>query len=173
MNKIQKWLGIATLGVIFAIAVILVLVGGNSQSVLKTTFGGTSNYDSITLDGTNSTSTTVTSYTMVASDIIGFSTVLFTPNTGATTLTFPATTTLNSADFIPRAGQMTEQCWVNSTSTTAATIIFVAGTGIDLETSSSTPSDLTLSGNNTACFHYIRKKNSDITITMTEYNDGD
>ncbi|HEY9826353.1 MAG TPA: hypothetical protein V6D19_12970 [Stenomitos sp.] len=166
------------IGIAIAIIVIIglvVLVGGNQsvQSPVDAIFGGTTNYDVIVFDGVNSTSTTATTQTLAATDIIGYSTILFTPNTGATTLTFPATSTLSSQDFIPRAGQRTQQCWINSTSTVAATIIFAAGTGIDLETSSSTPSDLTIPGGNSACFQFTRQRNSDITAAMIEFSNAD
>lgn len=124
---------------------------------------------------TNSTSTTATAQTLVLADVNGYDTVLLTPNTGALTLTFFASS--SASTWLPAAGDMQETCFVNSTSTAAATIIFAAGTGIDLETASSSPTDLTLLAGNTACFKFIRQKATasafDISALMTEYTNGD
>lgn len=136
-----------------------------SFSGLETTNAGTLN------SYTNSTSTTATTYTLLQSDIANYDSVLMTPNTGALTLTLPATSTITT--FIPTAGDMVRQCWSNATSTAAATITFAAGTGIDIATSSSTPTDLTFSANNAACLEYVRKKNTDIHVLMTEFMDAD
>lgn len=127
----------------------------------------------------NSTSTTLTSHTLVASDITNYETVIMTPNTGNLTLTFPASSTLSA--FVPTAGDWAEQCWFNATSTAANTITFAAGTGIDLEIASSTSVSgaplLTIAAGNSACFKYIRKPATasafDIVVQMTRFVDGD
>lgn len=121
---------------------------------------------------TNSTSTPA-SMTMKQSDILGYETILFNLTEAAATksITLPATSTLTS--FIPTAGDWQDQCWINSSTTAAATITLVAGTGIDLQTASSSPIDLILGADSTACFKFIRKTNTDISASMLEYNDGD
>lgn len=121
---------------------------------------------------TNSTST-VASMTLRESDILNYDTVLVTPTGAAAskTFTFPATSTLTS--LVPTAGDLAEQCWYNATSTAATTLIFAAGTGIDLETASSTQTDLTLSASGSACFVYLRKPDTDISVLMLEYNNAD
>lgn len=123
----------------------------------------------------NSTSTTATTQTLSVADLAGYDTVLMTPNTGALTLTFPASSTAST--WLPAAGDRQRTCFINSTTTAAATITFAAGTGIDLETASSSPSDLTLVAGNTACFDFIRQKSSaaafDITAAMMEFSNGD
>lgn len=133
----------------------------------------------------NSTSTTATTQTLAARDLVGadgfaFDTVLFTPNTGNTTLTLPASSTLRH--FLPQPGQRAKQCWVNSTSTASVTITFAAGTGIDLETvaTSTTAGTAGVVAVNTGqgvCFDFIRKAATasayDISALMTLYRDAD
>lgn len=135
---------------------------------LEQFFGG------VLLGNVNATSTPI-SMTLRTSDLAGKDTVLMTPTIGSITVTFPASST--AASWLPTAGQRQRTCFQNATSTAAATIVFAAGTGIDLETASSTPSDLTLVGGNTACFDFIRgiktASKFDITAAMVEYNDGD
>lgn len=116
----------------------------------------------------NATSTTATTYTLVESDIINYDTVLMTPNTGALTVTLPATSTLTS--MIPSAGDMHEQCWLNATSTGAATITFAAGTGIDLE---SATSSLAVAAQGSACLTYIREPDTDVTVLFNRYLNAD
>ncbi len=129
---------------------------------------------------TNSTSSTATSQTLIASDIVGFSNVLFMANTDSTTLTFPATSTLAST-FIPNAGDMQDQCWYNATSTASKNITFVAGSGFDFEVASSTAkavqgnlsSNLLVVSGNSGCFHFIRKANTDIVGQFRSFTDAD
>lgn len=120
---------------------------GISAAALATFRGGVLN------SYTNSTSTSATTQTLLAADIANYSTVILTPTVGAVTLTLPASSTL--ATFVPTAGDRQEQCWINASSTAAATIKFAAGTGIDLEFATS--SSLILGAGNSGCFKYIRK----------------
>lgn len=125
---------------------------------------------------TNSTSSTATTQTLTITDIVvngaAYSTVVFTPNTNSTTLTFPASSTLSA--FLPAAGDWAEQCWVNATGTAAKTITFAAGTGIDLEVGSSS---LVINAGNTGCFRFVRKPATasafDIVAQFTAFVDGD
>lgn len=145
--------------------------------LLTTTFNSTG---LATLDGgqlrSNPLSTsTPASLTIRTSDLLGYDTINMVPSVGAITITFPASSTMPT--LVPTAGDMQETCWFNATTTAAATITFAASAGIDLETASSTPSDLTLSAGNTACFKFIRQPATsaafDISALMTEYNNGD
>lgn len=129
---------------------------------------------------TNSTSTLATTYTLTAADISNYESVLMTPNIGALTLTLPASSTL--AAFVPSAGDWADQCWYNATGTAAATITFVAGTGIDLEVGSSTNQvigapTLTIGAGNSACLRYFRKPATastfDIVVQLRRFIDGD
>lgn len=124
---------------------------------------------------TSSTSTTATTYTLTQADILNYETVLMTPNGGAVTLTLPATSTITS--MVPTAGDWQDQCWYNATSTAAATITFAAGTGIDLETASSSITGgapvLSIGAGNTGCLKYIRKANTDIVVQFNRFVDGD
>lgn len=137
----------------------------------------------LTLSYTNSTSTTATAETALAADIANYSTVIMTPNTGAITVTLPASSTLSS--FIPTAGDRMDQCWYNATGTAAATITFAAGAGIDLEVASSTgknaqgvaSTNLTIGAGNSGCFTFIRKPANattfDIVAELVTFVDGD
>lgn len=134
-----------------------------------------------TLENTVATSTTVTSYTLLANDLVNrgsgaaYDTIIFTPNTGDLTLTFPASSTL--PHFISRAGYRTRQCWFNATSTAGIDITFAAGTGIDVQTSSSTPSDLILRNGQFGCFDFVRKPVTssafDIGVLWTKFQVAD
>jgi hypothetical protein len=60
-----------------------------------------------------------------------YHTIIMTPTVGATTITFPASSTL--ATFLPTAGDGAKQCWINGTSTASQTLTFAAGTGWDFD----------------------------------------
>lgn len=143
---------------------------------------GPSFYDPLEFNGgvqygsVNSTSTPA-SMTLRLSDIQNFDTVVINP-TGANsdkTLTFFASSTATA--WLPKVGNRQETCFVNATTTAATTITFAAGTGIDLETASSSPTDLTLLAGNVACFQFIRASSTsstfDINASMVEYTNGD
>jgi hypothetical protein len=133
-------------------------------------------YGGVMYGNTNATSS-VTTGTMKVSDVAGYSTVLLTPTGAAATktLTFFASSTAPS--WLPKAGNMQETCFYNGTTTAATTITFAAGTGIDLETASSSPTDLVLLAGNTACFKFIRQTATattfDISALMTEFTNAD
>lgn len=188
---------------ILAIVLAVVALVGGKQSVSLPSVGGTTNYDSLTLGEnlivggtmsitgattftgaatfsglstldagllnsyTKSTTTSATSYTLTAADILNYSTIIQTLSGGAATFTLPATSTITT--MIPTAGDSMEQCWLPLTNN----LTFAAGTGIDLETSSSSPTDLTILASNTGCVKYIRQANTDIKALLTEYTDAD
>lgn len=108
--------------------------------------------------GSTLATTTGTAVTLKASDLVGKDTIVVTPIVGATTYTFPASSTLTS--LVPKAGMMQETCFLNGTSTEAATITFVAGTGIDWEIATSTTNaagtPATIAAGGSACFKFIR-----------------
>lgn len=120
---------------------------------------------------TNAT-TTGTAVTLKQSDILAYDTVLMTPIVGATTVTFPASSTLTS--FVPSAGDMQAQCWVNASSTSAITITFAEGTGINIQVASSTTNlgFPAIQPGGTACFNFVRKTNTDINAAYVRYVDG-
>lgn len=129
---------------------------------------------------TNATGTTATAQTLKAADILGYDTILFTPNKASVTLTLPASSTLTS--LVPTAGDMAEQCWYNATTTASTNIVFAAGTGIDLKVASSTSQvggafDLTIAPGQMGCFKYVRKAATastfDIIAGLVEYNNAD
>lgn len=119
------------------------------------------------LNNSRSTTTSATTYTLTAADVGQFDTIIQTLSGGAATFTMPATSTMKAV--IPAAGQRFTQCWLPLTNG----LTFVAGTGIDLETASSSPTDLTVLVNNTACLTFIRQTDTDITVLMSEFTDGD
>lgn len=121
------------------------------------------------------TSTVSTAFTLRAADLIGYDFISVTPLVGDLTYTFMASS--SASNLVPKAGMTQETCIRNATTTAGIDITFAAGTGIDLETASSTITDLTLSTGNTACFTFIRQQATtttfDISVLMTEYNNGD
>lgn len=119
----------------------------------------------------SATSSPGTAQTLTESDIAFYDTILMTPTVGALTLTLPGAATLTT--YLPATGDMARQCWVNATTTAAATLIFAAGSGIDLETASSSPTDLTVLAGETACFTFIRTGASAVSADMIEYTNGD
>lgn len=122
-------------------------------------------------------SSSVTTGTLKLSDLNGYDTFLATPTGAAAnkTLTFFASSTAST--WLPTAGDKQETCFVNSTTTAETTLTFAAGTGIDLETSSSTPTDLTIEAGGHACFIFMRQSATastfDISALMTEYQNAD
>lgn len=134
----------------------------------------------LTLDGgqlnskTIATSTTATAQTLVQADILNYDTILLTPNTGSLTLTFPASSTLTS--YVPTAGDMQTTCLVNASSTSGITIALAAGTGINLQSATSTSGGLgapTIGPLSVGCWRAIRLTNTDINIESTTFKDTD
>lgn len=125
---------------------------------------------------TNSTSTVVTAYTLKAADLVGYDSILMTPNTAALTLTFPASSTLST--LVPSAGDIQRTCIFNATSTAAATITLATGTGISLErvatsTTSGSAGMLAIPANGSACLTFVRQKATastfDISVLVTPF----
>ena len=149
-------------------------------SAVTAAFSGLVTLNAGTLySSTLATSTTDTATPLILADINGYDNILMTPNVGALTLTFPASSTVPT--WLPAAGDTQRTCWYNATSTAAATIIFAAGTGIDLEVATSTAQtgafDLTLGAGNRGCFEFMRQPATatsfDITADFLEYSDAD
>lgn len=130
--------------------------------------------------GIRATSTTNTSETLLATDFDTENVIDYTANTGDTTLTLPASTTLTS--FLPTAGQM-RTVWIRNATTTAATdLIIVGGSGTLLKVASSTNQigggvgaqqiNGDTDGGNHARLDFVRKANTDIEVMMTPYRDN-
>jgi len=127
-------------------------------------------------------STSTGSATLSVSYLSGYDTVIVNPTGAASakTLTFFASSTAST--WLPTAGDMQETCFLNATGTAATTVVFAAGTGIDLQVATSTGGaggamDLTIAAGGTACFKFIRKAATasafDIEANLTEYSDAD
>lgn len=169
-----------TLKVVLSVAVVIAIAGAYLVSRNESNLGATPGpvqlsyqefYGGVLYGRTLATSSAQTTQTLVATDIVGYDTILFTPNTGDITLTLPASTTLKS--FLPLRGQRQQTCFHNASTTAGIDVIFAAGTGIDLETASSTATDLTILADQFACFQIIRKANTDFGVLLTEYTNGD
>ena len=80
--------------------------------------------------GLCATSTTVTTYTVVGGDLADYHMIDLMVNTGATTFTLPATSTMLS--LLPDPGMSREWIFHNASSSTGITLTLVAGTGMDL-----------------------------------------
>jgi hypothetical protein len=109
----------------------LTLVSG-ALSAVAATFSGLFTTDAGHLKSyVNATSTADTTQTLALADINMYDRILMTPTVGATTITYPASSTL--ATFLPTAGDSMTQCWINATSTASKTLVFAAGTGWDFD----------------------------------------
>lgn len=131
------------------------------------------------------TSTSATTYTLVAADLVGssgfaYDTIALTPTVGDLTITLPASSTLRH--FLPQAGMSAKQCFYNASTTAGIDITIAAGTGIDLEVASSTTAGgetpaLTILADSTGCLDYIRKPATatafDITVLFSRFVNGD
>lgn len=112
--------------------------------------------------GVNSTSTTATSYTMVAGDIVGYYNLVITPNTGNLLLTLPASSTLSS--WVPYSGNTVTLDLFNATTTSGINIGLYAGTGTLLSLASS--SNATTTSQRMTEIRVMRKPNTDLLFTV-------
>jgi len=140
------------------------------STLAAATLSGVATFDAGTLhSSTNSTSTTATSQTLAVADLNGYDTVILTPNTGALTLTFFASSTASS--WLPNAGDTQRTCFLNATGTAAATITFAAATGIDWETATSTDhvvgTPAKIGANELGCFIFVRQHSTATTFDIT------
>jgi hypothetical protein len=126
-----------------------------------------------------SATTTGTAVTLKVSDILNYDTILVTPIVGATTLTFPASSTLST--LVPTAGDMQETCIYNATGTAAATITFVAGTGMNWQTVATSTGSVqvppAIAAGGSGCFKFVRQAATaakfDINALYTPYVNAD
>ena len=148
-------------------------VGGSSTLVAVSTSGLVTANAGVTHSYLNSTSTADTTQEITLADIANYSTVHMTPTVGATTLTFQASSTFST--MIPSAGDWFEQVWYNASSTASQTLTFAAGTGWDIETSTSSPSSLVIDPNGSARLLYMRGPDpiEDISLLITRFEDAD
>lgn len=107
------------------------------------------------------------------SDVLDYDTVLMSPTGAAAAKTFTFFASSTATDLVPTVGDMQDLCWHNATGTAATTNIFAAGTGMNLQTSSSTPTDLTIQAGNFMCMKFVREPDTDISVLMTEFEDAD
>jgi len=150
---------------------------GTFSGALTVTGTTTANSQLITNAGhlksyTNSTSSPA-SMTLRVSDVLDYDTVLMSPTGAAAAKTFTFFASSTATDLVPTVGDMQDLCWHNATGTAATTNIFAAGTGMNLQTSSSTPTDLTIQAGNFMCMKFVREPDTDISVLMTEFEDAD
>lgn len=102
--------------------------------------------------------TTPDNITLAASDIQNYSVIEMNPTVGDITVTMPASSTLTT--FIPTAGQIGRLFFQNSTTTNGIDITLANGTGVYVNTGSTTKA---INYNNYAVYlECMRKSNSDI-----------
>ncbi len=114
----------------------------------------------------NSTSTTATSETMSATDLVGYSVISITPNTGALTVTLPASSTLST--YLPNAGDSTSFVLFNASTTALQTVTIAAGTGTLLEVASTTATAVTAPAK-ASRITVFRKPNSDLVFLQQNF----
>lgn len=107
--------------------------------------------------GTNATSTVVTAYTLISQDVVGYSTIDLTPNTGSLTLTLPASSTMST--WLPSEGNRLTILLVNATTTPGVNIITAAGTGSLISNASTT---LVIGPQKAMLLNVDRKPNTDL-----------
>lgn len=189
--KTKYVIGIVVIGVI-ALAGCVLPVGKDGQTIIEKTVGANPGPDfynalqffgGVTKGNSYATSTDNTTLTLEAGDITRpdggtYDTVIMTPQVGDLTLTFPASSTLSY--FLPKNGMMAEQCWVNASSTSGIDIAFAAGTGIVLQSATSTSGGIgapTIGPSSVGCFKFIRSTTTastfDIIAAFTTYKDAD
>lgn len=158
---------------------------GAFSSSATSTFSGLVVHDSgVTNSLRNSTTTTVAAYTLVENDLapggICYSAFSFTKTVGAsgggnlstTTLTTAASSTF--ANIVPNAGDWCDMVVESATSSASQLgMIWAFGTGWDPETSSTTPTGLTINGGSRANFRIYRRADTDIGVNITIFKDAD
>lgn len=175
MNKIIK--------VVLAVAVVIAIGGSYVFPKVQEKFGavpGSTFTEAVEFLGGSigansySTSTSLSATTLLAGELANKDTI-FVIKTGAvatTTVTLPASSTLSY--WLPKIGMSQRKCFLSGTSTQANPgFILAAGTGIDLETSSTTPTGLTVEGGSGACITFVRDNFTDIKAFMTVFKNAD
>jgi len=126
-------------------------------------------------NNTYSSSTLATTMTLRTSDLQDYDTWFITPNTGNLVYTFPASSTMSS--FLPNAGDRKDLWVYNASTTSGVSISFVAGTGWDLETASSTYLDFVINSDDWGRMTLVRQPRtattSDFSVLMDKYDDMD
>jgi hypothetical protein len=135
-------------------------------SGLFTVDAGTNNSYSL------ATTTSATTYTLLAADIGNYDTIRQDLTGGATTFTLPASSTITA--LVPSAGDRAKTCWMPLTNS----LIFAAGTGIDIMVATSTNNgggdyDLTIAAGGVGCIEWFRQTDTDITAGLIEYENAD
>lgn len=155
-------------------------ITSGSASTFASTVGisGLLTLDAGLLKSYSVASSSVSTATLLESDLLSYDTLLYTPGGAAATktLTLPATSTLTS--MIPATGDRQEVCIYNATGTAASTITLAAGTGMDIErvatsTTSGSAGLLVIPANGSACLTFVRQADTDVTVLMQSYLDAD
>ena len=115
--------------------------------------------------GILATSTTATAYTATTSDVIGYNTILFTPNVGSLSFTLPASTSYMLPNWLPVAGQRVEMFWYNATTTANQNITIVGNTANGSILSNASTSAV-IAPSKGALIEVMRKPNSDLLWTI-------
>ena len=131
---------------------------GNASLSGTLTVSGISSVDKLYEGSGVLSTTTPASMTLAASDIQGYSVIEMNPTVSDITVTMPASSTLTT--FIPTAGQIGRFFFQNSTTTNGIDITLASGTGVYVNTGSTTKA---VNYNNYAVYlECMRKSNSDI-----------
>ena len=140
-------------------------VGGTFGVTGATTLDGLTTFNAGTVHSSPlSTSTTATTYTWVLADIDGYESIIMTPNVGTLTITPFASSTAES--YLPTAGDKTELCVFNATTTTDVLITFVSGASFDIGTSTYN-AGLSINSGEWGCLDIMREP-----ATVTTYDFG-
>lgn len=116
---------------------------------------------SLNTSGVNATSSTGTAQALTLKDISGYATILYTPTVGSVKLTLPASSTLSS--YLPKSGNATDLCIVNSTTTSGINITLASSTGMSIKVASTSA---IIGSGSIGCMHVVRKANTDFTVLL-------
>lgn len=154
-------------------------VGGNSTFTGAATLGGLLTLNAGTLASNSNPTSTPASMTLQLSDVNGYDTIVVTPTGAASAKTFTFFASSTASTWLPTAGDMQRTCIFNSTTTSGVDLVFAAGTGIDLEVSSTTTAlgGLRIGPNSLGCFTFVRQPqlaaSFDIVAALQAFEDGD
>jgi hypothetical protein len=199
MNKTLKYVITGVVGVIVGIMAVLLFVRSLGSVGGATNFGGSLVVDylestgqvtasssirstaSVYSGGSNSTTTSAGTiatgggaFTLIASDIVNYSSISANPIIASTTWILPASTTLTTAGWLPNAGDSTNFVIYNATSSVAVGLGLKGGTGSLLKlatTSAGTSATIaTTTSGDSLLIRAIRKADTDILFIVSQFH---
>lgn len=145
------------------------IANDGSSSQATTTFNGL-----VTSSPTAVSTTTIggNSATLRQADLLAWQYLTVNVNQAASfTYTLPASSTLNA--LLTNTGESAKWCFANATTAPLIDLVFVAGTGIDLETATGTSVLERIGASDSGCLTLQRKANTDLFARFESFDDSD